>query len=418
MTKIKAEQYIIFIIIIMFALLPPLIYSLAQTQTLSIGMMGCSIISMIACRKELRKLLSPKSSFLHLGLALIIYILIQHLIVGPWSQKSYTSIPIIIFIFSAAYTSAQKLLSVNPQAFKKAIYGVYYTCCGIAALNITTNYSIGSFFGYTHPKSMFPFLEPSHFATFFGVFFLIFFVSNIKISTRIYSIAFTLLISMLIPNTTMLTYIAIALAILILSSKSKKIIFALPVLAASLFALIAVISADSYFTDRVNFSSDNTNTSALVYMQGFDDTKNSLVLTDGLGLGFQMLGTQPASVYSYAIAKSMGSSSSELNRSDGGFFAAKLISELGVIGIIFTLFFIITIGKSAFKIRAILKQNGDTTNFVAIAAYTSIIAFSVEFFVRGAGYFSPGFFIFLVSLSLIMSKKKKPPKSFFTNARA
>lgn len=417
MTKIKAEQYIIFIIIMMFALLPPLIYTLAKAQTLSIGMMGCSIICVIACRKELRKLLSPKAIFLYLGLALIIYILLQHLIVGIWTQKSYASIPIIIMIFSAAYICAQKLLSVNSAAFKKAIYYVYYTCCGIAAINIATQYDIGAFFGYTHPKSMFPFLEPSHFATFFGVFFLIFFVSNIKTSSRIYSIAFTLVISMLIPNTTMLAYIAIALAILMLSSRSKKIILMIPILIASMLALFTIISADSYFTDRVNFSIDNTNTSALVYMQGFDDTKNSLAITDGLGLGFQMLGTQPASVYSYAIAKSMGSSSSELNRSDGGFFAAKLISEFGAFGIILTAIFIAIIGKSIFKIRSILNKNKENTDFITIAAYTSTIAFSVEFFVRGAGYFSPGFFIFLVSLAFIKSKntKSKTKQPILTN---
>lgn len=414
MKKTNAEQYIIFLLLLMFAVLPPLVYTTTGAQTLSIGIMLCSLTTIFVCRKHIGKLITPNKKIFYATLLTIVYMLIQHLITGAWNTKSYLSIPILLIMLTAAYLAAKTLLKTNPDSLKSAINKTFYTCCFIVTFNIITQYSLGKILGYTHPKSIFPFLEPSHFATFFGVFFLIFFISNSKKTSRLLALAFTLSISVLIPNTTMLTYVGIAIIILIMISKNNKIIISIPAILVSAIVITNIIITDTYFTDRLNFSEDNTNTSALVYMQGLDDTKNSLALTDGLGLGFQMLGTQPASIYSYSIAKSMGSSSSELNRSDGGFFAAKVVSEFGLLGIIFITYLIFLVLTSFNQIKILLNTgNQKSKNFTKLAAHTTVIAFIIEAFVRGAGYFSPGFFIFISSVFFIIissstHKKSKP----------
>ena len=70
--------------------------------------------------------------------------------------------------------------------------------------------------------------------------------------------------------------------------------------------MFKLVFSSSYFTERFNFSEDSTSATSLVYMQGVDDAKNSLAMTYGLGLGFQMLGTQEPSIYSLPIAKILG----------------------------------------------------------------------------------------------------------------
>lgn len=402
-------QYTIFLLLLMIAALPPLVYTLTGAQTLSIGMMLCSLTIIIVCRKQAKKLIKPKKRILYIAFTILIYTLIQHLLIGPWNTKAYLSIPIIAIVVISAYLAATNLLTINQESFKKAIYKIYYTCCIVVTFNILTQYTLGSILGYTHPKSIFPFLEPSHFATFFGIFFLIFFVSNSSNSPRLLALIFTVSIAALIPNTTLLAYVGIALIILIASSKQQKILISIPVICISAITIFNIVITDSYFTDRLNFSSDNTNTSALVYMQGLDDTKNSLSLTSGLGLGFQMLGTQPPSVYALSISKSMGNSSGELNRSDGGFFAAKIISEFGILGLTFVIYLLLLIAKSFTEIKKILHNKNQTiNNFSKLSAYTVVISFTVEVFVRGTGYFSPGLYIFIVSiLFLLLSPRNK-----------
>ncbi|MFT8211578.1 MAG: hypothetical protein ACMZI0_15200 [Symbiopectobacterium sp.] len=52
--------------------------------------------------------------------------------------------------------------------------------------------------------------------------------------------------------------------------------------------------------------------------------------TYGLGLGFQMAGTNGVGEYGYKIYVLSGM---DLNRFDGGFLASKIVSEFGVIGV-------------------------------------------------------------------------------------
>lgn len=65
--------------------------------------------------------------------------------------------------------------------------------------------------------------------------------------------------------------------------------------------------AFQYFSSRLNFSADSSNMTTLVFLQGIDDAYRSLMNTSGLGLGFQMAGTDQPGIYGYTIAHISGS---------------------------------------------------------------------------------------------------------------
>jgi len=95
---------------------------------------------------------------------------------------------------------------------------------------------------------------------------------------------------------------------------------------------IFLLDYSPYFKSRLTLDGlDNLTT--LVFLQGWSLSYLNFFETTGLGLGFQMLG-ESGTKYSYftdVIFKLTGGS---LNVSDGGFFAAKLIAEFGVVGVI------------------------------------------------------------------------------------
>jgi hypothetical protein len=126
-------------------------------------------------------------------------------------------------------------------------------------------------------------------------------------------------------------------------------------------------------------------------------------------LGFQLLGTQPRSEQSYIIERLAGI---QLNREDGGFLAAKILAEFGILGAIFILYYL-KISLEAFgflKKQILIINNRQNLKHQLVAVI--IFAFSVELFVRGAGYFSSGVFLFIFALFYY----KKYMRSSFSNS--
>jgi len=88
-----------------------------------------------------------------------------------------------------------------------------------------------------------------------------------------------------------------------------------------------------------------------------------------------------------------------LNIEDGGFLAAKLIAELGFLGIIIVLGYMLFIVKILFRSNKIYNKKFITSNEKLELFFNGFIfSFFIEMFLRGYGYFSPGLFIFISAL--------------------
>jgi hypothetical protein len=92
-----------------------------------------------------------------------------------------------------------------------------------------------------------------------------------------------------------------------------------------------------------------------------------------------------------------------LNILDGGTFISKLLVEFGIIGALLIGFYL----KLLFSIIKKVKNNLFKTP-QELFYYACFITFSIVIFARGAGYFTPSFFLFITSLFSIYTNKKYP----------
>ena len=400
----KLKTYFLFLVLLMFGTLPLMVTRIFHlSSSTAPGVLILMVFLFLFVYRfipRLRKI--PKNIFLFFIFSLI-YLTIQHLLIGGWDERAYQSLVLLIFVFLIAYLSVFLINKINIKILFDAIKMLVYTLTTIALLNIFTNYKIGISFGYA--KAVFPFGEPSHFALFSGMFYTAYFIFSKSIVQKALTIVVTTLLAILFPNTTML-FFSFLLVLLLVKLNFKNIII---ILISFLVAYNIILTSD-YFLNRINITESSNNLSALVYLQGIDYSVKSLVNTNGLGLGFQMMGSQDPSEITKSIIRYLGNPNSDgVNREDGGFLAAKIITEFGLFGIILVLYYLFLFLKAMRYLKNMAKPNEYNENFKMLLAYSMIYSFSAYVFIRGIGYFNPSVFIFLVALlySLIFDNKKK-----------
>jgi hypothetical protein len=335
-------------------------------------------------------------------LVLMLYSVIQLIYLKAGSVKSVSSFPVLLFIATSACLSAIAFNKMGDDGLSQAILVVFKTLTLVAILN--TIFAI-NFFNYTHYPPMVPFTEVSQFGHYFGPIAIMTVFIQKNLAKRFLVGGVVLGVALVLPSLTLLVY-AVLIFILTIKFRLTSLLFS-----ALLISLIIYMALTTpYFLDRLIISNSTDNLSVLVYLQGFYDVYYSLEATNYLGLGFQLLGTQPPSEISDTIETIAGG---QLNREDGGFLAAKILAEFGILGIIFIVYYI-KIGLEAFlflkKQIYVLNHCRDQKPQLVAAI---ILAFSVELFVRGVGYFSPGVFLFIFSLYYY---KKYMKSSFFRAA--
>ena len=191
----------------------------------------------------------------------------------------------------------------------------------------------------------------------------------------------------------LVTFLVCILTLMLIIEKRRMIV---------LFILVAiVITQYDYFTSRLVLSNSNDNLSSLVFLQGWDMAFNYLTLTNGLGVGFNQFGIDyPGGEVQEKIFWLF--SFERINQLDGGSVAPKIVGEFGLIGL-FSLGVILYKISYAFRElrqRALSNLNIRSDIFFVCVIYTSFI----EFFVRGAGYFTPTFFMLFVALFFYKSR--------------
>jgi len=330
--------------------------------------------------------------FLGIFLIFILHILVQNTFNGFSHLKAFISIGIAIYFVTVAYLTIWSIKEkVDTTILLKSINLLVYFLIFIAFFNIFTEYRLAIMLGRV--KEVIPFGEASHFALYAGVFFIIFFIFSRNILYKIAILLVDVVLAILFPNTTMLIF-AILMSLLLLKFNIKNIV----VFVIALIVVFNIFQSD-YFAERIDLSGDSDNLSALVYAQGVDYAKKSLVDTHGLGIGFQMMGTQETSAISRQIIYILSHSNfgQGLNRNDGGFLAAKIVTEFGILGIILLFAYIYLFIKSFFILRKVIRDRNYIDTKLALM-YAIIFSFFVYVFVRGSGYFNPVVFLFLIAL--------------------
>jgi len=193
----------------------------------------------------------------------------------------------------------------------------------------------------------------------------------------------------------------------ILGSVGRSIRYGIGV--SIVIALASMANSDLFLKPTVNRVAgilagqhETKNLSSLVYLQGWQDAWINLRRTNGMGLGFNMMGCAPLpdSDARYMIDKLYGT---ELNAEDGSIVFGKLVSETGVAGI---LFFILLIGWWFCLEKEIQKNSESMKLFVIKIPAALIFSFIASAFIRSAGYFSGGLLLMVVAVPAAVKWRK------------
>ncbi len=311
-----------------------------------------------------------------------------------------TAVAMLLPIF-ACFLLSRRMASLSYKAVEGTFVYIFLIILFLGWVEIF--YEVRLFNYSSLKKPVFPFSEESHYALTIGPLACIaavnrtlFFKSLVLISIFAQAVLF--------PNLTLLIF-CLVLFFVFWGSKHLFLIAVVGFLAVIAASFAYTIYSDNptveYFSSRLNISAESTNLTTLVFLQGWDEAWNSLINTSGLGLGFQMLGTNPPGDIADRIFMLYGA---EFNRADGGFLASKVISELGVVGVLITLCFMVFLLRYIFKAKS-LFVDGELQYILFLSSF--IFAYSVEFFLRGYGYFSPGLMLTSIFYLTLIAKKRE-----------
>ena len=392
----------LFVVLISFIFLPSFINVVAGASSMALGVFVSCLISIIISGTKLPRLASPK----FIGV-LIIGLVVTHMIVylfvelNDFSLKKLLSWIILLLMVISGYFSIK--FYEKETNIKEIINWIGICIFCFAIIGVFVKFP---FLGYGKYKAaVFPFSEPSHLAiNTSAIFFALALFSKGK--KRALVILLVLVLGASFPS---LIFIVLGLLMIgVFYVKNSISFLIISIIIISLFILI-VPSTDffTYFIQRLSFGKSSTNLTALVYMQGWEDTIIALKESNGLGIGFQNMGILPPGNFGKIILRIAHTFK---NRNDGGFLAAKIICEFGVIGILIIGYYLLLFYRSVLFIRKITVKKSFTIDEFKPALLFShciVIVFFIEIFARGYGYFSPGGVLFIMALFIQLRYKLK-----------
>lgn len=322
--------------------------------------------------------------------AAVSFVVLAHgLLASLWFPIDWTrsagSLVGMVFMLISAYQARTILCQATPVAQHRGLKITSIAFVAIAMLSVLKIQPASvSAFG----KPAFPFTEPSHLALTFAP-FLIYQCVVSRLPMKLVWLAGTLGVALILQNLSLVATVGVAA------------VCCLPGLwlAAGLLVVTgAVGSLDlTYFTDRLDFSAQTTNLSALVYIQGTELMDAALRATSGWGIGFQQLGIAPINVPTSDLIYRLTQDDSNLR--DGGFQAAKLIAEMGGIGLVIVLCYTWIAARAIMMLRR--NDAASRAEPLRMFVLSLIASFSVEMFMRGLGYFSGTAMLQVVALLLV-----------------
>lgn len=399
------RQIILGLNIFLILLLPGLINTVTDYSSLAPGLVIASVL-LLALNLLLGARLRANHIFFIIGIFCLILISsgISYVIYDTL-RPLFSSVLIICFVWVLSFLYLYQTCSMKQvmDAVRMSVVALLF----IGWINFFNLFFYGRqllvFFG-----------EASHYALTAAILFPpMVMLSSHKVA--LFLILSSLLFAVAFPSLTFLVVAGMCSFLYLCRFKFNVIVSFMFVIAGLWIVYLYLPDANEYFISRVNL--EGSNLSLLVYIQGFYLAWYNLVGTFGLGLGYQMLGEAGTVLpeISYLIA-SIKYDEVFSSISSGGFVAAKLVAEFGVIGCLLVIVFLIkwmsNLSRLISIIRLVGKENMHTNNEVFLKeVITRSIVFGsfIEIFFRGTGYFSGTLLLMLASLIYLADKNKLIP---------
>lgn len=394
-TQKKKTKSIFFIIIFFTYIFTNAFYVIFETSSVRdsmiIGIVGCLFILLLNNNVDIFNINKRyiRIVFFVNFLIMLQFLLSMMLLENQDVPRLISSWLLMGLVLIVAPFLSNYMETVDEKSFDKVIVWGYYflTVIGLVSLVLIK-------FNILHNKNMIIFSEPSHFALVYLPFLLyrVYLTEKIK---RVINILLGLFLAFGIGNLTLLVGVC---SIMILAYWKKKVMIFTIILMAVLMIKFGVIENIAYFRDRLEIDSNTMNLSTLVWLSGWERAYLAFTGTYGVGIGLQQMGIiGDLGIYMdqiYAILNG-----NYLNMMDGGSTGSKIICELGILGIVFVLVYVIYFIKTIIKIiRNRVNSNKE------IYCLSIFFMMFVQLFVRGVGYFEPYTFMFFAAVYWLVYK--------------
>lgn len=291
---------------------------------------------------------------------------------------------LLVASFIAASKMERLIYMLEEDQLRRFVSTLYWLLIILAFASVPFH-----LFDWVPRKQMLIFSEPSHFSILFSSFL---FYKVFESRYRYFHIFICVLMGFILQSVTLL---AIATtAFMICPNRYGVMKFFLMALCS--LTVLTVFSFSGGFFDfliqRNIFNLETKNLSVLVYLAGLETAYISFLDSLTLGLGFQQMGMniQPGLFQTRIMELTSGI---PMNVFDGGTLASKVVTEFGIFGLVFILWFLVQAVK-IFK----LTRYPNAYDSCAIFYVSCFLSLSVLLFIRSAGYFTPSTFLFLVGV--------------------
>jgi hypothetical protein len=307
---------------------------------------------------------------INISTLILILIIFLSLIFGLYNNGIYSIKFKPIFSFGLILVLYVFILALI-NGLKNSELNFFYAYLLMLLIGVFGLLEIQPSFNRFYNKLVFPFSEPSHFNLAFGVISTAYIM---KCKKNIYIPIFSGIYAIFFPSLS-IAVLTIMQIFLIVRFKNFLFLFFLIIITLSLTNL-------SYFSDRLGRKENNA--SFLVYMQGWESIYETFINLRVFGMGFQQMGLFSTTPIGDFLCNEYSFCS---NNFDGSFLLSKLVTEFGIIGILFSLILSFYSVLSFFVMRKNLKFKNFLTDY-QILGHSFIYNFLIELFVRGYGYFS------------------------------
>jgi hypothetical protein len=379
-----------------FMLLPPAVAYLFPVSSFTAGTIAACIVGLAQVPLGWTAQVLAKRAFWStvaaLALALSIHFIGASFVFQTDAIRFVGSAVILILVFATASASSMVIYGGISKAGISRIFLLMLVFAVMAQSGIVVpgaNITL---------KSVFPFTEPS----FFGLAFLPLLLFCTASAQGVYRFAYIVIgiaAALVLQNLTMLA--GTFLILLAISRVGGIVVMTSLLVGALLFSGLDL----TYYTERLNFSSENNNVSTLAYLQGWQMMDESLSMTSGWGVGFSQMGINGSEVDAaeliYAIVGDY------MNLNDGTFIFSRLVSDFGLLGIVVTLFYLGVVRRSLLSLRNYSFRRVQLAPGAALA-HSIIVMSVIDVFVRGIGYLTGSMIIFLAACQFLYGLHARP----------
>jgi hypothetical protein len=371
----------------------PLYFDLATSMALGTTLAAAVIILVCWLGEAFSLAMHPRPTFESVlgavvAVAIVTALTLIHAIIADALlpidlARSIGSLIPLAFLIAGGFKFGTTLLKCGDRTVDFAASASFVALCAIMVLEFSGLQPRLSAF----PKSMFPFTEVSHFSLAFTP-ILLYFCARAKRSHSLWWVIGGFAVALSLQS------LALLVGCLLAALICRRLL--LVAVAAGLLLVAGLPLGIEYYASRLNFSGSVLNLSNLVYVQGWEMVPESFARTLGWGLGFNQLGIRgtnvPASVFIHAIT-----GGDEANLTDGSFVFAKLASEFGVLGVLLSFVYLFAAARC---VRALRTGGGRAA---IVLSQCVVVAFGVDMFVRGAGYFVQSTFLFIGASTALLA---------------